>query len=459
MKKYILILFVFSIFSLSPAPANAFLTFDTTKGVGKLFNNVSNFAKQVQDKITDLQNKIMGKKWIQDGINAAKWAKNTHDATVKMVKKYKQLYNDVRYSDAVVMAEKTAKIAKVSRQIKDLESQKQEAINSLSVANDAQVVLLNGKIKVLEENNAYYTEAQDEDAQVVIEQNNQGIKELQAQITTINATQEGTIKQATQAIDTQITSLENQKSAMEDDLKNMGMSLVSDFLKDSLALAMSTDINFVAQNEQLTTEAVEKIRKNRVKERNAVLKEAFSKAIAKKALLNDKSSERASFSKMNNGFEEVSANILTLTEGKVDDIEDLLVYVELMLLDMKVQTAVDLSLLTQYKMEDGTKNLEVFDLKDYVFDYKKYKDAQLRKQPLRIGSMIDRGKNTLYNIKNEVNGGLANEAKNFGDYIVNPDNAGYDTLNNNELYRAQQDTERLKNSLDYSVERAINLGN
>ncbi len=458
-KIVFLILLVFMITIKAP-DCHAFFTLDTKKGVGKIFNNISNYSKRVQEKIADLQSQIMGKKWVQDGISAAKYVKATYNANIATLREYQRIYNNFANSDAVQMARLGAEISSLERTIEDLESQKAQISNNYQAQTQADVALIDGKIKVLTENNALYAASDEENKDSVIEENNAQISALEEQKTQIQDQTQDKITNAQESLDSEIERLESMKESLEEQLKSKASWLAADFINDVQLLTMSQDLNFIAENQEYTTKAIETIKDNRNRERNSVAMDVYAGAISAKPALGSKIANTSSFTKFSNGFEEVSSNILSLTETKIAQIEDLIVYVELMILDLKMQTAQELAQLNHYTYNLENKNVEIFDLGDYQFDYDEYKEQRMKNQPLSINTILRNAQNVenaKNNIEHDISGGLIEEGKDFIDYIKDPSNAGSYGGGNDKLEQLEYDIDNTQNRLDQTLEESMNL--
>ncbi|MFI3242145.1 MAG: hypothetical protein R3Y43_06220 [Alphaproteobacteria bacterium] len=458
-NKYISILAIAGVLLLSAPCANAMPIFDVTRGVGKVFVTVSDFAKTVQEKITDLQNQIKGLKWLQTGINAVKSIKATYDANVEMAKKYQKLYKETMETDAVVIAKLNIEIKALESSIAELEAKKETISAQYYASLSTQKSLINSKMASLEESNEFYKDKTDEDSLAIVEANNNMIIALGEELLSLEISTQSAIDTDVKALDKEIKSLEKEKAKKEDEVSSMLNSIVTDFLDDTKALLMSQDLNFVSANKALTTLEIAEIKKNRAAERDTATVEAFTKSIGLKSMLSGKIGDRTVLSNQSDGLEEFSANILMLTESKMDDVEDLLVYAELMLLDLKLQTAQELASSTEYSMENSDKNQEKFDLGDYEFDYQAYKDAKLKKESLSIKSFmknVEDVKEIGQDLKEEfVEGGAVDEWSDFAEDSVENDGKSYKV--DDVFEDAKDGINSLEKEMENTVEAAMGL--
>ncbi len=461
LNKNALTIILIALLTFSATNSYAFITLDPAKGVGKIVAWVSDKAKDVQEKITDLQRKIKGMKWLQDGINAVKFIKATYDATVEMMRKYQKIYNDAMDSDVVKIAQLTKEIKELDEQIKTLEAEKENVPAELNANLKTQTDFINQRIKGLQESNEFYQDKTDEESKKIIEENNIIIEELTKEITTISEENDLLIEETQAQKDAEIEKVKEEKKAKEDEIKAMAKSFASDFLNDTLAMVMATDLNFVAANKKLDSFAREELKKKRVDERNKVTLDAFAKTLSIKANLSDKLSDRKAFATNTDGLEQISAAILMLTSNKVEDIEDLLIYVELMLWDLKMQNANDLVNLKEVQMIYNTNNQNNFDLAYYKFDYDTEK---LKEQSMSANDIISSAKDIydwdkswdeqggiVGDLKDQfLEGGFEDEWKDFGADIFSINEDG--SLGSAKTYHVGNDT--FENMIDYTIGNA-----
>ncbi len=439
-------------------PAHAFLVIDPTKGVGKIFTNISRFAEDVQEGITNLQNKILGNRLLQQGMSAAKYVRDTYNTNVAVMQEYQRIYNQVISTDTFMLAQKTVELTAVNNKIKDLEEELEKTQSSFAATKNSEVALIDGKIKTFEDNNAIYKDQDTEEADSIIASNN-------AEIIKLNNQKEEVIRQAnieeqgiTNGLINEIEQLKYIKESIENDLKRYGLYQLTDFIDDVVILTKSRDQNFIPMDEPLTSVAVDRIKTNRANERDDVSKEVFARTISLKSVLGSKLAGTEANTEFNNSFEEVSSNIITLTLTKVDEIENLILYTELMLLDLKMQTARDLAELTEYQFDQGNRDITAFDLGDYAFEYKKYRENKLKQIPKSVNTLYRNANNVVGDILHAdymINGGAADEAEYLKDVIVDPNNAGAYYGNNNYLDDLEYTVDNTKNNIENTLDRLI----
>lgn len=453
MKKIFITLFIsFFIISITPQNADAFITLDPTRGVGKVFKSVSDFAADVQAKITDLQNQVLGNKWVAGAINEAKKAKATMDAAMKKYQKImagiRQLHSDIdgiMNSNLVKMATLTGKIAKLNREIKSLEQESEVEEQSSTLESMAQNAILTGKRDALIANNAVYTQTSDEESAAIIEENNRLIQELNQQINQASASPNPPSENYTR-VNQKIESLKREKESLENELRELSKMVGLKFLSDVEAYTLSMDVNFIRADEPETAEAIEKIRRGRQEEYQKVLKDSYSRIIVLRDMLPDDIANVETLAAENDGMEAVDANIQGITQIKAANIRSLMLQAELLLHDMKIFTAREYANLNIYKMENSDKDMTAFRLEDYIFDYDKYKIAQAKKRSLTLGEIkagiinnSNKGKDILDKIEDKVNN-PSKDLDNLVDDIVYDSNRKPYNKGQNELDKALEST-------------------
>ena len=147
-------------------------------------------------------------------------------------------------------------------------------------------------------------------------------------------------------------------------LKSLGVNLTDP--KDSLNQAMK--LNFLDKKTPESAEAIDEIRRNRLIERRDAILSSYSDAVMLKLRIGEDLDVIEYFADNTNSMDTVSGVIGADTDIKIKTIEALMQYAELLVAELRLETAAELANLNTYKVKNPDKEITNFNLDDYLFN-------------------------------------------------------------------------------------------
>ena len=147
-------------------------------------------------------------------------------------------------------------------------------------------------------------------------------------------------------------------------LKSLGINLTDP--RDSLNQALK--LNFLDKKTPESAEAIDEIRRNRLIERRDAILSSYSDAVMLKLRIGDDLDIIEHFADNTNSMDTVSGVIGADTDIKIKTIEALMQYAELLVAELRLETATELAVLNTYKVKNPDKEITNFNLDDYLFN-------------------------------------------------------------------------------------------
>ena len=383
-RYHILAAFISFICGINPAEAT--IKFDVSKGVGKVTTTVSGWgetAKKQMEQSSTLQTLISyGKgavetakklKSIKDSVDNAmaaadNLAAEAQSAVADAVSEAQNAVGEVagdalsQTGDALSQTGDAQELLELKAEKMELESQRDDAI---AAAQDE----INGKISLAQENISKLQSMMEQEPDNQISKYNE---ELQTVSDTVTSQYQSQIT----AVDEQITALRDEAVAKAGEAAAGKIKSVFGGGNEEDAAAMNEMIknNFLAEDDALTIENISKIKAYRKLTSVKDTVDAFNYAWQiKKSRYND-----------NENAEEVQAEVPQMDGSsaslgmdiqlKVENINALLEYTRMMMHEMKMVTANELSNLNSWKLNRYDKDVTEFNLDDYIFKKETTKD-------------------------------------------------------------------------------------
>lgn len=358
--------------------ANAFITLDPTKGVGRIFTVVSDFGKEVQSKVTSLQQKVLGNKFVKGTLDRIDEAKEFYEVNKSAIDSnmadLNKIKNDVTNSDAYKAKELNDKMRDIDKQIEELEGKENEFDNQSESAIASMRTGVDAQIKVLDENTSALNAMSEQDPvtrsanQEFINDNSLIKSQLEDDYQAMVEEQKALAEKNKKPIKQEINKLNSDKDKIKDQLKNF-VTGAAKSLDASTALKKSMDNVYVKGPE--STEEVDKIRKNRLQERRDSAKKGLEEGAKTKIPLTNQEITASETAVAAPGFDTVAGAINASTRTKIANAKLLVQYVKLMTESIKAETANGYVDLKEYRSSGNTNNVAVFNLDDYKYTPKK----------------------------------------------------------------------------------------
>lgn len=429
MNKLFCYIMAISILSLTAfKPAYSQLKFDVTATSGKSMETVSEWggkAKKVMDENATLQTMITYGKAAKESMANLQALKETAEQSVgDVTSSVNQVKNDATgvvgdvggevsgvvgsasgavggaVGGAAAKTQSAQDLLKIQNERKELEAK----INEEIATQQAEV---SGKVKALQDNNAnlqkMMTEnpAQKTEYDAMMVANDKQIADYNSSLKQISDSVNSQYISQLAELDTKISTAK--AKASEDALSDL--SAGADKLKGMLGDAATAEElnktiaqNFVGADQPVNEENRKRIDANRraaqVVDTIGALNEAL---IIKKGLdtnneKTDKTKEKADTS------EGASSSVSMDIQLKIENMKALVKYTKLLVADMKMRTANDMSGLSRYKLRNPEKDITQFNLDDY-----KYKSSDCGKEKKKKEKGIGGIKDTMKSVKGAMN--------------------------------------------------------
>lgn len=376
MKKFFVIAFICMFFVVGNA--NAFLTLDPTKGIGRIFTVVSDFGKEVQAKVTSLQQKVLGNKFVKGTLDRIDEAKEFYEVNKSAIDQnmsdLNKIKDSVTNSDAYKAKQLNDKMRAIDNQIEELENKKNEIDNQSEAAVATMRAGVDAQIKVLDENTAALNAMSEQDPatrsvnQEYINDNSLTKSQLEDDYQALVAEQKAAIEDSKKPVIQEINKLNGDKDKLKDQLKGFVLGGIK-ALDAATAIKKSMD-NVYAKGPE-SAENVDEIRKKRYQEsRDSAIQGLETGAKSKIPLINKeiKMSETATAAP---GFDTVAGAINASTRTKIENAKLMVQWVKLLTQSIKSETANEYVTLKTYTNTGNKDNVVSFNLDDYKYTSKK----------------------------------------------------------------------------------------
>lgn len=381
MKKLILIsLAVSGILAFSLRPASAVIIFkpdvmggEVTDAVGKVQKNAETTMNKIKDSTVITQ---LGKGFAETQKFVKNQIKKVKDFMEK-AKEYQAAYN--RIQDELVnnklMQIKAINddISSIKARSENINAEIKNATNTIQSALDADLAVVNGKINTLEENkNTYNKLAEQTTDEVQKAEYLRKAAECETEKAAFKSELGALNKRAAADIKSATSTLESERKGIEKDLKKLyaDLALLLNYKEEPSAEdAMKQMINtyFIAQNENVTPEAMEEKRINRQSERRSAIKKAYDAGVKVIPDIKGAVEEGEDVGYGGSTMDTSNGSIGAAVEVRIKKLEALKSYTDLLIADLKMQTAIDVAGLTFYKLKKPNKDVTKFNFDDYVY--------------------------------------------------------------------------------------------
>lgn len=349
---------------------------ETVDVVGKVGENAENVENTVKDTslITQIGEGFKeATKWVKEQVKKAK------DFAEK-AKEYKEAYDTVKKElyDNKLMQIKTLNddISNIKKRYDNINTEISNIKNNIESAISADKELLDGKINTLELNrNAYLKAAEQTTDEEEKASYLQQAEEMVAEQEALKKQQESLNKEAVESVKNATKTLDKERKQVEKDLKKLyadlalllNMTSGEDNVDPAKAMQYTIDMYFLNYEAKETPDAMEEKRYNRlVERRNAIINayEAAAKVIPDMQAYIEESEDMGYSAST---FDTIGGAVGAMAEMKVKNLQALKLYADLLVADIKMRTAIGVAGLNFYKMQKPDKDLQVFNLDDYIY--------------------------------------------------------------------------------------------
>lgn len=136
----------------------------------------------------------------------------------------------------------------------------------------------------------------------------------------------------------------------------------------SNALYQAMELNYLNKDIPESAEAIDEIRRNRFIERRDAILSSYSDAVMLKLRIGDDMDIIEHFANNTDSMDTVSGVVGADTDIKIKTIEALMQYAELLVAELRLETATELALLNTYKVKNPDKDITNFNLDDYIYN-------------------------------------------------------------------------------------------
>ena len=136
----------------------------------------------------------------------------------------------------------------------------------------------------------------------------------------------------------------------------------------SNALYQAMGLNYLDKDKPESAEVIDEIRRNRYIERRDAILSSYSDAVMLKLRIGNDMDIIEHFANNTDSMDTVSGVIGADTDIKIKTIEALMQYAELLVADLRLETATELANLNTYKVKNPDKDITNFNLDDYIYN-------------------------------------------------------------------------------------------
>ena len=175
-------------------------------------------------------------------------------------------------------------------------------------------------------------------------------------------------------IQNQIRTLKNLRKQLQDELAEQTAKfalkswLGVDLTSPASAQNQAMQLNFLDKNTPESAEAIDEIRRNRMIERRDAYLSTYADAVMLKLRIGKDLDIIEHFAKNTDSMDSISGVIGADTDIKIKTIEALMQYAELIVSELRRQTATEFANLTTYKVKNPDKEITNFNFDDYMYD-------------------------------------------------------------------------------------------
>lgn len=202
-----------------------------------------------------------------------------------------------------------------------------------------------------------------------IQENEDNIKLLNSEFEQLKREMKAKVASKSKDIKAEIEDKIWRKGRLEEQLKNKIKEKTSVNLDDPAdALKAAMKKNFVEKDAPETPENVDEVRRRRLLERRNSYLSSYSDAIMLKQRINPDIDVLNEFAPQTDNMDTMGGVIGADTQLKIKSIETMMQYAELMVSQLRIETAKEYANLRFYKIKNPDKDIAVFKLEDYGFN-------------------------------------------------------------------------------------------
>lgn len=381
MKKIFLIV-IFSLFcNFWPAyNANAILIFKFDVMGGEFGTAVTKVTKKVQNFGDRIMNSTIVTK-LGKGIEETKKWKDKYvgkiTPLVDQVKETKAHLESVKasvYDDNMVkIKEINNNIAAAKQRKASIETEIANVSKEIDADYDANKAIYDGKVTTINMNADILRKAIENDPEQKVVYEAQ-LVQMEEEKKSYEQQLSGLKKQADEQKKASSASLLKDAKAAGDDLKKLYASL-NDLISSSSsnqnseeALLATRDTYFIKADENETPEKMEAIRVNRLLNRRRSNVNAYQVSVQVRNNIENKNYDAEDWGYAGATYDTTAGAVGATVEVQAKQIEALRDYSRMLIADLKMQTASEISNMTFYKLKKPEKDITQFNLDDYVYN-------------------------------------------------------------------------------------------
>ena len=383
MRKFILLSLISLFFVLqAPSRAEALFIFKFDVMGGEVSTAVTKISKQVQNVADKIMNSKIVTKIGKGFEEAKKWKEKAEEKVESMVDTYnasKAAYDKVKTE---LVDSKLAQIKKINDEIAAIKERRdsiQQEItnisNEIQSSSDSEISVIEGKINSIDLNIAALKKA------MKLDKREEKQKEYEAKLKEMESEREGYVKQKEQIkanAEAQkkaaVEGLEEEVKSLNREIENLLTSIGSlmestDTTQDpQKALLYMRDTYFIKDDEKETPIKTETIRKNRLLERRKSIVQIYQDAIEIRSDLKNADEDLEDQAYATTVYDTTGGAVGGDADVRIKRMEALRRYAKLLVADLKMKTANEVSLLTFTKLKKPQKTITEFNLDDYIFE-------------------------------------------------------------------------------------------
>lgn len=366
----------------APSRAEALLIAKFDVMAGEVSTAVTKITKQVQNVADKVMNSAIVTKIGKGFEEAKKWKETAEQKAKPFVDTYKDTQAAYDKVKTELIDSKLAQIKKLNDDISDIKERKnslQEEIanvsNEIQSSADSEISVIDGKINTIDLNTEVIKKA------IELDPRKEKKAEFEAQLAQMESERESYVKQkeqikanaeaqkkaATESLQSQVDGLNREIQTLLSDLGSLTES--TDSTQDpEKALLYMRDTYFIKDNEKETPAKTEAVRVNRLLERRKSIVQVYQDAIELRHDIRNVDEDLEDQAYATTIYDTTGGAVGGDAEVRIRRMEALRRYARLLVADLKMKTANEVSLLTFTKLKKPQKTITEFNLDDYIFE-------------------------------------------------------------------------------------------
>ena len=366
----------------APSRAEALLIAKFDVMAGEVSTAVTKITKQVQNVADKVMNSAIVTKIGKGFEEAKKWKETAEQKAKPFVDTYKDTQAAYDKVKTELIDSKLAQIKKLNDDISNIKERKnslQEEIanvsNEIQSSVDSEISVIDGKINTIDLNTEVIKKA------IELDPRKEKKAEFEAQLAQMESERESYVKQkeqikanaeaqkkaATESLQSQVDSLNREIQTLLSDLGSLTES--TDSTQDpEKALLYMRDTYFIKDNEKETPAKTEAVRVNRLLERRKSIVQVYQDAIELRHDIRNVDEDLEDQAYATTIYDTTGGAVGGDAEVRIRRMEALRRYARLLVADLKMKTANEVSLLTFTKLKKPQKTITEFNLDDYIFE-------------------------------------------------------------------------------------------